>query len=93
MKLSDKTRTPAGNRRLAKKRVQWLIEHSTSYQLLCLVDSLVLKIPAFAKRQNVIGQCRKPAAHSSTFGFLPTRKAQTKKPKEPEFLPTHRRQK
>jgi hypothetical protein len=32
---------PAGNRRLAKKRVQWLIEHSTSYQVLCWVDSLV----------------------------------------------------
>jgi len=36
---------PAGNRRLAKKRVQWLIEHSTSYQVLCWVDSLVLRIP------------------------------------------------
>jgi len=34
-----------GNRRLAKKRVQWLIEHSTSYQLLCWVDSLVLRNP------------------------------------------------
>jgi hypothetical protein len=33
------------NRRLAKKRVQWLIEHSTSYQLLCWVDSLVLRNP------------------------------------------------
>jgi hypothetical protein len=35
----------AYNRRLAKKRVQWLIEHSTSYQLLCWVDSLVLRNP------------------------------------------------
>ena len=33
------------NRRLAKKRVQWLIEHSTSYQILCWVDSLVLRNP------------------------------------------------
>ena len=33
------------NRRLAKKRVQWLIEHSTSYQALCCVDSLVLRNP------------------------------------------------
>ena len=38
-------RRPAGNRRLAKKRVQWLIEHSTSYQILCWVDSLVLRNP------------------------------------------------
>jgi glycerophosphoryl diester phosphodiesterase len=28
------TRTPAGNRRLAQWRVTWLIEHSTSHQLL-----------------------------------------------------------
>jgi len=34
----------------------------------------------------VIAQCKKPAAHSSTFGFLPTRIAQTKKPKELEFF-------
>ena len=33
------------NRRLAKKRVQWLNEHSTSYQILCWVDSLVLRKP------------------------------------------------
>jgi len=33
------------NGRLAKKRVQWLIEHSTSYQILCWVDSVVLRNP------------------------------------------------
>jgi hypothetical protein len=38
-------RTPTANRRLAKKRVQWLIEQSASYQLLCWVDSLVLRNP------------------------------------------------
>ena len=37
--------SPATNRRLAKKRVQWLFEHSTSYQILCLVDNLVLRNP------------------------------------------------
>ncbi len=41
--LEDKK--TAGNRRLAKKRVQWLIEHSASYQILCWVDSLVLRNP------------------------------------------------
>lgn len=35
-------RRPAGNSGFAKKRVQWLIEHTTSHQLLCYVDSLVL---------------------------------------------------
>ena len=40
--MKKKEQRPA-NRRLAKKRVQCLIEHSTSYQLLCWVDSLVLR--------------------------------------------------
>ena len=38
-------RRPAGNSGLAKKRVQWLIEHSASYQLLWYIDSLVLRNP------------------------------------------------
>ncbi len=42
-------RTPAGNSGFAKKRVQWLIEHSTSYQHLCWVDSLVLRNPLLRK--------------------------------------------
>ncbi len=36
------TRTPAGNSGFAKKRVQWLIEHSTSHQNLWYIDSFVL---------------------------------------------------
>jgi len=42
-------KTPAGNSGFAKKRVQWLIEHSTSHQLLCYVDSLVLRNPLLRK--------------------------------------------
>ena len=38
-------RSTGYNRRLAKKQVQWLIECPTSYQLLCWVDSLVLRNP------------------------------------------------
>ena len=34
-----------GNRRLAQWRVKWLIEHSTSHQLLWCIDSLVLRNP------------------------------------------------
>jgi len=40
------------NRRLAKKRVQWLIEHSTSCHLLCWVDSLVLRNPLLRQAPN-----------------------------------------
>ena len=32
-----------GNRRLAQWRVKWLIEHSTSHQLLWCIDSFVLR--------------------------------------------------
>ena len=33
------------NRRLAQWRVTWLIEHSTSHQLLWCIDSFVLRNP------------------------------------------------
>ena len=49
-------RRPACNSGFAKKRVQWLIEHSTSYQHLWFIDSLVLRNPLLrkaAKRQFV----------------------------------------
>jgi hypothetical protein len=49
-------RRPACNSGFAKKRVQWLIEHSTSHQLLWYVDSFVLRNPLLrkaAKRQTV----------------------------------------
>ncbi len=42
-------RRPAGNSGFAKKRVQWLIEHSTSHQLLWYVDSFVLRNPLLRK--------------------------------------------
>jgi hypothetical protein len=39
------TRMPLHNKRLAKKRFKWLIEHSTSFQLLWRIDSFVLRNP------------------------------------------------
>ncbi len=39
------TRKAATNRRLAQWRVTWLIEYSTSHQLLWCIDSLVLRNP------------------------------------------------
>ena len=42
-------RTTTANSGFAKKRVQWLIEHSTSHQLLWYADSLVLRNPLLRK--------------------------------------------
>jgi len=42
-------RTPACNSGFAKKRVQWLIEHYTSYQHLWFIDNLVLRNPLLRK--------------------------------------------
>jgi len=46
------TRTPAANRRLAQWRVPWLIEHSTSHQLLWYFDSEVLRNPPLRQAPN-----------------------------------------
>jgi hypothetical protein len=46
------TRTPAGNRRLAQWRVTWLIEHSTSHQLLWYIVSFVLRNPPLRQAPN-----------------------------------------
>ena len=48
------TRTTGYNSGFAKKRVQWLIEHSTSHQLLCYVDSFELRNPLLRKAANRI---------------------------------------
>jgi len=55
---SDTTdRRPAGNSGFAKKRVQWLIEHFTSHQLLCYVDSFELRNPLLRKAAKRWWQC------------------------------------
>jgi hypothetical protein len=47
--LSKRTRnkTNIADECFAKKRVQWLIEHSTSHQLLLYVDSFLLQNPIY----------------------------------------------
>jgi hypothetical protein len=45
------------NSGFAKKRVQWLIEHSTSHQHLCYVDNFVLRNPLLRKAAK---RCTKP---------------------------------
>ena len=52
-------RRPAGNSGFAKKRVQWLIEHSTSHQLLWYIDSFVLRNPLLRKAAKRYAQCQK----------------------------------
>ena len=46
------TGTPASNRRLAQWRVTWLIEHSTSHQLLWCIDSFVRQNPPLRQAPN-----------------------------------------
>ena len=50
-------RTPAANRRLAQWRVTWLIEHSTSHQLLWCIDSFVLRNPPLRQAPKRYSQC------------------------------------
>ena len=45
-------RRPAGNRRLAQWRVTWLVEHSASHQILCCIDSFVLRNPPLRQAPN-----------------------------------------
>ena len=53
---ADKRKTGA-NRRLAQWRVTWLIEHSTSHQLLWCIDSFVLRNPPLRQAPNVMRHC------------------------------------
>jgi hypothetical protein len=48
-KPTDEEEHRTDNSGFAKKRVQWLIEHSTSHQILWYVDSLVLRNPLLRK--------------------------------------------
>jgi hypothetical protein len=53
----DRKEARTGNSGFAKKRVQWLIVHSTSHQLLWFVDSLVLRNPLLRKAAKRYKQC------------------------------------
>ena len=63
------TRTPAGNRGFAKKRVQWLIEHSTSHQLLWCIDSFVLRNPPLRQAPKRYGQVKKEKRSAKANGL------------------------
>jgi hypothetical protein len=47
-----KIESRAANRRLAQRRVTWLIGHSTSHQLLWCIDSFVLRDPPLRQAPN-----------------------------------------
>ena len=51
-KPTDEKEHRTGNRRLAQWRVTWLIEHSTSHQLLWCIDSFVLRNPPLRQAPN-----------------------------------------
>jgi hypothetical protein len=48
----DRKEGRTANRRLAQWRVTWLIEHSTSHQLLWYIDSFVLRNPPLRQAPN-----------------------------------------
>ncbi len=50
--MTNTSKKSAGNRRLAQWRVTWLIEHSTSHQLLWCIDSFVLRNPPLRQAPN-----------------------------------------
>ena len=52
------------NRRLAQWRVTWLIEHSTSHQLLWCIDSFVLRNPPLRQAPKRYAQAEKRQRHS-----------------------------
>ena len=58
------------NRRLAQWRVTWLIEHSTSHQLLWCIDSFVLRNPPLRQAPNRYKQAKKKDTDSITMKFL-----------------------
>jgi hypothetical protein len=47
------------NRNLAQWRVTWLIEHSTSYQILWCIDSFVLRNPPLRQAPKRWQQAKK----------------------------------
>ncbi len=57
------------NSGFAKKRVQWLIEHSTSYQILWYIDSLVLRNPLLRQAPN-----RRRQPYGDSANLKPTEK-------------------
>jgi hypothetical protein len=57
-----KLRMPATNRRLAQWRVKWLIEHSTSHQLLWCIDSFEFRNPPLRQAPNRYVQCYQTTA-------------------------------
>ena len=56
-KQHDRKEGRSANSGFAKKRVQWLNEHSTSHQLLWYVDSLLLRNPLLRKAAKRYTAC------------------------------------
>ncbi len=63
----DRKEARTGNSGFAKKRVQWLIEHSTSHQLLCYVDGFVLRNPLLRKAAKRYLQALKKTVKKQQF--------------------------
>jgi hypothetical protein len=59
MALDSHVKKATANRRLAQWRGTWLIEHTTSHQLLWCIDSVVLRKPPLRQAPKRLGVCLK----------------------------------
>jgi len=57
--MNKKNKQRTANKRYKTLRFQWLIEHSTSHQLLWCIDSFVLRNPPLRKAPNRYAQAEK----------------------------------
>ena len=71
-KPTDEEEHRTDNNGFAKKRVQWLIEHSTSHQILWYVDSFVLRNPRFYIRHPLYRFLIRSPFHRFTFKSVST---------------------
>jgi len=63
--IGGQNRKPATNRRLAQWRVTWLIEHSTSHQLLCYIDSFESRNPPLRQAPKRYAQAEKTTSRQT----------------------------
>lgn len=80
--MTDEQITTTANSGLAKGGVSCFVETFVVNQTFVLRMNFCGKNPALRQALNVVPHCRKADRTNSTFGFLPTHKANAEKPKE-----------
>ncbi len=59
-KMTRQKESTTANRHLAQWRVKWLIEHSTSHQLLWCIERLVFRNPLLRQASNHLRHLSRP---------------------------------